>query len=124
MPCNQFGLQENSSEAELMNAIKYVRPGGGFEPNFPIFGMVKCNGEEKHPLYAAMYKALPDTPKPEHGYLCKTSPKQLLLAEIPDGEVAWNFEKFLIDKSGVPVKRYVPFTKPEDIDADIAALLK
>jgi glutathione peroxidase len=36
----------------------------------------------------------------------------------------WNFTKFLVGRDGKLVKRYAPLTKPEDIEADIEALLK
>lgn len=38
--------------------------------------------------------------------------------------VRWNFGKFLVDKKGVPFKRYEPNTAPEDILPDIIELLK
>jgi glutathione peroxidase len=31
-PCNQFGHQENSGGQEILNALRHVRPGNGFEP--------------------------------------------------------------------------------------------
>ena len=41
-PTNQFGHQENSSgETEIMNALKYVRPGNGFEPKCIMFDKVQ-----------------------------------------------------------------------------------
>ena len=39
-PCNQFGHQENSSGPEIMNALKHVRPGNGFEPKAIMFDKV------------------------------------------------------------------------------------
>ena len=38
--------------------------------------------------------------------------------------IKWNFSKFLIDRSGIPVKRYAPTTEPKDIEADIVKLLE
>ena len=38
--------------------------------------------------------------------------------------IKWNFTKFLVGRDGKLVKRYAPLTKPEDIKADIEALLK
>jgi glutathione peroxidase len=37
--------------------------------------------------------------------------------------IKWNFTKFLINKSGEPVKRYAPPDKPESLEADIEAAL-
>lgn len=39
-PSNQFGHQENSSGQEILNALKYVRPGGGYEPKCIMFDKV------------------------------------------------------------------------------------
>ena len=39
-PTNQFGHQENSSGQEIINALKYVRPGNGFEPQCILFDKV------------------------------------------------------------------------------------
>jgi len=48
---------------------------------------------------------------------------QILRSEQPgDGDTAdivWNFEKFLVDKSGAVVKRFPPPTTPEEVAAVI-----
>ena len=41
-----------------------------------------------------------------------------------DGEIRWNFTKFLISKDGSLIKRFAPVAKPEDMEADIEAMLK
>ena len=37
--------------------------------------------------------------------------------------IKWNFTKFLIDRSGEPVARYAPQTKPEELEQPIVKLL-
>ncbi|MDU7282529.1 MAG: glutathione peroxidase, partial [Leuconostoc citreum] len=37
--------------------------------------------------------------------------------------IKWNFTKFLVGRDGVPVKRYAPKTRPQDMTADIERLL-
>ena len=37
--------------------------------------------------------------------------------------IKWNFTKFLVNRNGEVVTRFAPNAKPEEIDADIAALL-
>merc|ERR1712232_701379 len=122
-PCNQFGLQENSSENEILPTLKYVRPGGGYEPNFPIFGKVNCNGSDTHPIYKFLREAAPEAPG-EGVFLTDTSPKGLKTSPTSAGEVRWNFEKFLVSKGVATVKRYHPTALPEAIDKDIAEMLK
>lgn len=36
---------------ETLNILKYVRPGGGFVPKFPLFGKVEVNGLNEEPLF-------------------------------------------------------------------------
>lgn len=52
-PCNQFGLQEPAKNHEILNGIKYVRPGAGYTPttNFHIYGKLMVNGDDAHPMY-------------------------------------------------------------------------
>jgi glutathione peroxidase len=53
---------------------------------------------------------------------------QYLKASLPNGILGgglkWNFAKFLCDKDGVPVKRYLPISSPLSIVGDIEELLK
>jgi hypothetical protein len=44
--------QEPGTPAEIMNALQYVRPGGGFIPDFPLFAKSDINGANRLPLYA------------------------------------------------------------------------
>jgi len=39
-PTNQFGHQENGNGQEILNSLKYVRPGDGFEPKAIMFDKV------------------------------------------------------------------------------------
>lgn len=36
---------------EILNSLKFVRPGGGFEPNFELTERIDVNGPNEHPLY-------------------------------------------------------------------------
>ena len=44
--------QEPGTPEEIMNALQFVRPGGGFVPNFPLFAKSDINGANRLPLYA------------------------------------------------------------------------
>jgi glutathione peroxidase len=62
------------------------------------------NGANAHPLYTYLKSARPG----------------ILGTEA----IKWNFTKFLIDRSGEPIRRYAPNDKPESIETDIQAALK
>eukprot|EP01006_Ploeotia_vitrea_P022760 TRINITY_DN55180_c0_g1_i1.p1 TRINITY_DN55180_c0_g1~~TRINITY_DN55180_c0_g1_i1.p1 ORF type:complete len:108 (-),score=18.41 TRINITY_DN55180_c0_g1_i1:294-617(-) len=107
-----------------MATLEHVRPGGGYKPNFPIYGKLFCNGEAASPVYQFLREAAPKTPDVTHCYVCNCAPKSLTTAPVAPGDVQWNFEKFLVGKDGKVVKRYPPITPPKDIAADIEAALK
>ena len=49
--------------------------------------------------------------------------KESLPGLLGTKEIKWNFGKFLIDKQGIPFKRYAPTTEPKDLVGDIEKLL-
>lgn len=97
-PCNQFGAQEPGT-AEQIQAFCTVNYG----VTFPVFKKTNVNGPDTHPLFE---------------YL-KTAAPGLLGTEA----IKWNFTKFLINREGLPVKRFASATTPKSIQADIQALL-
>uniref|UniRef100_A0A915PEE3 Glutathione peroxidase n=1 Tax=Setaria digitata TaxID=48799 RepID=A0A915PEE3_9BILA len=103
-PCNQFYLQEPAENHELLNGLKYVRPGHGWKPhnNMHIFGKLEVNGENNHPLYEFLKKYCPQT-VPVIG-----KRHELMYNPIGVNDIVWNFEKFLIDKKGRPRYRFHP----------------
>ncbi len=83
-PANNFGQQEPGTNEEIKGfcLTKY-------SVGFPLFSKISVKGSDKHPLYQ---------------YLTEQSP-------FP-GEVEWNFQKYLVDRSGNVVARYHHRTKP------------
>jgi glutathione peroxidase len=98
-PCNQFGGQEPGSEADIQSFCSLT-----YGVDFPLFSKVDVNGANADPLYK---------------YLTTEKPGILGTEAIK-----WNFTKFLIDKTGEPVKRYGSADKPESLEADIEKVLK
>ncbi|OCT85631.1 hypothetical protein XELAEV_18023802mg [Xenopus laevis] len=120
-PCNQFGHQENSGNQEILNILQHVRPGGDFKPNFPLFEKVDVNGEKEHPLFTFLKQQLP-YPSDDSLSLMQ-DPKSIIWSPVRRNDIAWNFEKFLITKNGVPYKRYGRRFETFNIQQDIEKLL-
>jgi len=97
-PCNQFGAQEPGAEAQIGAFCSK-----NYGVTFPMFAKIDVNGDGAHPLYKYLKDAKPG----------------LLGTE----GIKWNFTKFLIDRTGEPVARYAPQTKPDELEAPIKALL-
>jgi glutathione peroxidase len=99
VPCNQFAGQEPGSAEEIAEFCSAT-----YGVSFPMTEKVDVNGEHRHPLY----DELVSTP-----YLAGVSFGGSDLAGST-GDVAWNFEKFLLDGSGVVVARFAPGVVPDD----------
>ena len=109
-PCNQFGNQAPGNNEEI-----YAFCTGRFGITFPQFSKIDVNGENAIPLYK---------------WLCENtkfdgfgkSPMALMLSGIAkkmdkdykkNGNIKWNFTKFLIDRNGEIVARFEPTNMSE-----------
>jgi len=117
-PCNQFGFQEPAENFELMNTLKYVRPGFGFVPNFPLAGKLKVNGNEESPIFTYL-KARCAAPM---GLIANRT--DITWTPIRNNDISWNFGKWLIGHDGHPFRRYTSRTTPQAIEEDIQHLIR
>jgi glutathione peroxidase len=86
-PCNQFGAQEPGSADEIREFCMTH-----YSVSFPMFTKIEVNGSGRHPLYEQLTQ-VPD-------------------ASGKSGDVAWNFEKFLVSPNG-SVQRFRTPVEPE-----------
>jgi len=121
-PCNQFGHQENGDGDEILQNLKHVRPGNGYEPKLVLMEKCLVNGEGTHPVFDWLKSALP-TPHDEPDALM-SNPLHIIWSPVKRSDVSWNFEKFLISAAGAPVKRYSRNFITEKIGEDIEQLIK
>lgn len=94
-PSNDFMGQEPGTENDIKQFCEL-----NYKVSFPLFSKIKV---KKGDGQADLYKYL--TSK-------ETNPGF-------EGEIEWNFQKFLVDKNGKTVKRYSPKTSPEEIAKEI-----
>lgn len=118
-PCPQFLNQEPGKNTEILNCLKYVRPGGGYVPHFMLTEKTMVNGDPTlmHPVYVFLKGVCPQpSPIIEETEYISWSP-------VTPNDITWNFEKFLMGKDGIPYKRYDPTTPPTALIKDIDFLL-
>ncbi|MCB9231547.1 MAG: glutathione peroxidase [Bacteroidia bacterium] len=99
-PANNFMGQEPGSNDEIHQFCTSI-----YGVEFPMFSKISVKGRDKHPLYEFL------TTKKLNG--------------VNDGEVKWNFQKFLIGRDGKLIKSIAPTTRvvePKTL-AEIQALL-
>jgi glutathione peroxidase len=87
-PCNQFGGQEPGSAAEIETFCSTT-----YGVSFPLTEKIEVNGPGRHPIYDELTKVAD--------------------ADGHDGDIRWNFEKFLLAPDGT-VTRFGPTVTPED----------
>jgi glutathione peroxidase len=83
-PANDFGKQEPGDNKEIAEFC-YTK----YSLEFPLFSKITVIGEQKHPLYR---------------YLTEDTAFK--------GEIAWNFQKYLVNREGTVIARYAPGQKP------------
>jgi len=88
-PSNQFGAQEPGSAEEIAEFCSQT-----YGVTFPMFAKTDVNGPDRHPLFERLTRT-PD-------------------ATGEAGDVAWNFEKFLVSPSGDVVARFRSSVAPDD----------
>jgi len=100
IPANNFMSQEPGTDDEIKKFCS-----SKYSVTFPMMSKVSVKGDDKAPLYAFLTDKSVD---PQFG-----------------GDIKWNFTKFLFDRSGKPVARFEPATKPDspEVTAAIEAAL-
>jgi len=98
VPCNQFGKQEPGTDKEI---AAFCKKNYGVE--FDLLAKVEVKGKKQCELYKHL--------------------TGLDLAPVGKGDVKWNFEKIIIDKTGTPVARFGSKVKPDSKEF-IAAIEK
>ncbi len=93
-PCNQFGAQEPGTDAEVWEFATTT-----YGVTFPMFSKTEVNGADACELFA------------------------WLKEQTGGADIGWNFEKFLVDRSGTVVARFAPPTTPEEIAAQLPQYL-
>ncbi len=87
-PCNQFGGQEPGTADEIETFCSTT-----YGVTFPMFEKIDVNGPGRHPIYDELTTVAD--------------------ADGHDGDIRWNFEKFLVDRQG-NITRFSPMVEPDD----------
>ncbi|KAL7643844.1 UNVERIFIED_CONTAM: hypothetical protein RMT77_005850 [Armadillidium vulgare] len=116
-PTNEFGKAEpGSGNDQIINALKYVRPGDGFEAKLTFYQKIATNGDGDSPIFNFLKSTCP--------YVADTFETDVYYSPLRVADVRWNFEKFLVGKDGKTYFRYhSSTTDPQDLIPDIESLL-
>ncbi|RWS21077.1 glutathione peroxidase-like protein, partial [Leptotrombidium deliense] len=109
-------LEPSTKASEILNGLKYVRPGNGFEPNFMLTERIDVNGDSGHMMYDFMKRSCPATRTKFN--------KDVFYEPFHERDIRWNFEKILIEpNTGLPYRRYDTAVSPRNLVRDIQQIL-
>jgi len=105
-PANNFNGQEPGSDEEI-KAFCNTK----YEVTFPLFSKISVVGDDQHPLYGALTRAVPEA-SGDGSFRERLSGYGIEPNAAPD--VLWNFEKFLVSRNGEVVGRFSPDMTADD----------
>ena len=119
-PCDQFGHQAPGTDDEIHEfcTMKY-------DTKFDQMSKIEVNGDNELPLYTYLKKEMPN--EEVKGLKNKAAMKAIRKISTTckkEGDIVWNFTKFLVGKKGNIVKRYDPTFNPKDMEEEIVKLLE
>lgn len=119
-PCNQFHNQAPGSDEEIHTFCE-----GRFGITFPQFAKIDVLGENAHPLfkYLSENTTFEGFGKGMMAMILKVAAKSMDKDYKNNGNIKWNFTKFLIDREGNVVARFEPTVSMVEVKAQVAKQL-
>jgi glutathione peroxidase len=105
-PANDFKEQEPGTNQVIQNFCTL-----NYGVKFPMFSKIAVTGPEKHPLYAELIAAQPQAKGDPAAWAAVL--KQHNIDANPAPELQWNFEKFIVSRTGEVAARFSPNTAPD-----------
>ena len=118
-PCNQFGHQAPGEDDEIHEFCT-----AKYQTQFDQFKKIEVNGENESPLFTFLKNEI----KEDEISGLKNKMAMKAIEKISntckkEGDIKWNFTKFLVDREGKVIKRYSPTFNPSDMESDVKNLL-
>lgn len=118
-PCDQFGHQAPGSDDEIHQFCT-----AKYNTKFDQFAKIDVNGENESPVFTILKEQQKkEEPVGLKNKMAMKAVKKISKTCKKDGDIVWNFTKFLVDKDGNAVKRYDPTFDPKDIEKDLKNML-
>lgn len=119
-PCDQFGHQTPGTNEEIHTFCT-----AKYKTQFDQLAKIDVNGENESPLFTLLKQQQPhENVQGFKNKLAIAAIKKISKTCQKDGDIVWNFTKFLIDRNGNVIKRYAPTFNPIKIEKDLSVIIK
>lgn len=118
-PCNQFGNQAPGNDEEIHQFCQFK-----YNTSFDQFSKIDVNGETESPLYTFIKNEIKeDEIEGMKNKVAMKAVKKISSTCKKQGDIKWNFTKFLVDREGKVVARFSPTFKPENMEERVKELI-
>ena len=118
-PCNQFGKQAPGTDDEIHQFCQFK-----YNTSFDQFSKIDVNGKNESLLYSYIKNEIKeDIIEGMKNKIAMKAIDKISTTCKKDGDIKWNFTKFLVDRDGNVIARYSPIYKPENMEEKIKELL-
>lgn len=118
-PCNQFGHQAPGSDDEIHEFCT-----AKYNTTFNQFKKIEVNGEKEEPVYTELKEsAKEDIINGVKNKMAMKAVEKISTSYKKEGDIKWNFTKFIVDRNGNVVARYSPIEEPLTMEEKIKELL-
>jgi len=118
-PCDQFGHQAPGTDDEIHQFCT-----AKYNTKFEQLSKIEVNGDNEEPLYTYLKNCQPNEEVVGlKNKMAMKAVKKISSTCKKDGDIVWNFTKFLVDRNGNVVKRYDPTFNPSDMEEYLVSLI-
>lgn len=118
-PCDQFGHQAPGSDDEIHEFCT-----AKYNTTFDQFRKIEVNGEKEAQVFTVLKEGIKeDIINGIKNKMAMKAVEKISTSYKKEGDIKWNFTKFLVDRNGNIVARYSPIEEPLTMEEKIKELL-
>ena len=118
-PCDQFGHQASGTDDEIHQFCT-----AKYNTTFDQFKKIEVNGENEEPVFKVLQEGKKeDIINGTKHKMAMKAVEKISTSCKKEGDIKWNFTKFIVDREGNVVERFSPIEEPLTMEEKIKELL-
>lgn len=118
-PCDQFGHQAPGTDDEIHDFCT-----ARYNTTFEQLKKIEVNGENENPVFTFLKECIKkDIINGLKNKAAMKAVEKISTSCKKEGDIKWNFTKFIVDREGNVVARYSPIEEPSNMEDKIKELI-